>query len=379
MSLNSRRKLKPKDAQRFTAAEPALFAELAMAICQSGVLPEKELHECWQMACRVHEAFPETPNIADLAAGHGLLAYMLVLLARTGAKPFLRTAVSVDITRPKSADILANCLKSRWPELEGAVYYVEASIDAVVADQGPETVFVAIHACGSLSDRVMMAAIASRSSLVIMPCCHSLPKQTATLTRLGAAAGLDANRIESDAAAIDQFRIDSLKALGYQTIVDQIDAEITVCNRMIIGKISHENISERGIQFHRPSTQIKRMGEVRAYEKVLAFNVADTQAARALSQRPEREWKRVFDLSFWLDDDSVGEGLRRDLNELANQGPFNTTVWEQSRYVDPKTQTKSVTYRFEIKSSELPISKDDGLAMRKRVCEAVEGQYRLRI
>ncbi|RYZ59541.1 MAG: methyltransferase [Proteobacteria bacterium] len=207
MSLSSKRKLKAKDAQRFVNAEPSLFRELAIVICESGVLPEKELHECWQMASAVHQAFPKALHFADLAAGHGLLSWILVLLARTGEESLPRTAVAVDITRPKSAEILAKSLKARWPELEESVHYVEGSIDAVFAKNGPETVFVAIHACGSLTDRVLMAAIASQSPLVVMPCCHSLSGQMPTLSMLGQASGLDPSMIDGQATAIDQFRI----------------------------------------------------------------------------------------------------------------------------------------------------------------------------
>src|SRR6478609_2159592 len=106
-NLNSRRKLKPNDAGRFANSEPALFGELAKVVCETGMLPQKELHECWQMANAVHRTFPESLRVADIAAGHGLLAWILVLLARSSENPVLRTAVAVDINRPKSADALA--------------------------------------------------------------------------------------------------------------------------------------------------------------------------------------------------------------------------------------------------------------------------------
>lgn len=363
ISLHSRRKLKPIDAQRFVNAKPALFAELALVVCSTGMLPQKELHECWQMAVAVHRAFPDTLRIADLAAGHGLLAWIFVLLARRQDVPLPRTAIAVDITKPKSAGILAAAITAHWPELLGTVHYVEGSIDAVVAEDGPETLFVANHACGSLSDRVLLSAIASRSPMAIMPCCHSLRKQQESLAALGAGSGL---LLPGSEQAIDSFRIDVLVSLGYGIREDSIQSEITSFNRIIMG---HPQKSPEGTAREIPSLAIKRSGEIRAFESVPTLNVADISTAETLSQRPSREWLRSFDLSFWVTDEAAGQGLSETLADvLQRMDPDQTArLTLRDRYSDPQTQQPALTYRIELRSSSTPISRDDALAFRKKI------------
>lgn len=66
-----------------TTAEAALFNRLGAACCEAGVVPKKELFECWATALHVHRAFPSAGRVADLCSGHGLLAWMLLALGAT--------------------------------------------------------------------------------------------------------------------------------------------------------------------------------------------------------------------------------------------------------------------------------------------------------
>jgi hypothetical protein len=412
-SLNSRRKLKPRDAYRFAHVKPELFAELAMVICATGMLPQKELHECWQMANVVHKAFPENPRIADLAAGHGLLAWILVLLARSMEKPVLRTAVALDIKRPKSAAVLATAMTQRWPQLAGAVHFVEGSIDAVRTDNGPDTLFVAVHACGSLSDRVLMAAMRSLSPVAIMPCCHSLRKQIQSLSSLALASGLpELTAADMLAAAgkagpvevIDQFRREALSALGYQCHEESIQAEITSFHRIIIGKPTRVSVaSSTKVRDKAMDPQkTRRIGEIAAFEGVQSLDLANIEEAQALSMRPSREWIRSFDLSFWVKDESMGNRMvvlleflmqrlsftqdhaqedacvsNADLLKILALGnvtpassvraPMTTSVALRDRYTDAKGRC-AFTYRIEIRSSTIIISKKEANLRRRQLC-----------
>ncbi len=415
MNLSSRRKLKPGDAVRFANAEPALFRELAKVVCATGMLPHKELHECWQMAIAVHKAFPDTLRIADLAAGHGLLAWILVLLARSEEDPVLRTAVAVDIQRPKSADALASAIAHRWPSLLGSVHYVEGSIDAVIAGDEASTLLVAVHACGSLSDRVLLAAMASHNPVAIMPCCHSLRKQTQTLASLAQAAALPSESIENvssnaltrgQPASIDQFRIDALQALGYQIREDFIQREITAYNRIIMGRPSPKGSAHCPVNIPLAHAEgaMKRSGEIRAFEKVAVLNVSNLQETESLSLRPSREWIRTFDLSYWVSDADTGQRLAKALDFMTryflsdvHQNPaagaraafgalsleheepgkfrderpeFSISIQDQYRH--PVTHALAFTYRITIRSSTVEISKADALTLRQNLCRAVE-------
>ena len=89
-NIGSKSKLRPRDIPSFAAAQPPLFREVACAVCTASVLPRKELYEAWAVATRVDDAFPGYTRVADLAAGHGLLAWLLLLLAWERGAP--RTA-----------------------------------------------------------------------------------------------------------------------------------------------------------------------------------------------------------------------------------------------------------------------------------------------
>ena len=66
-------------------------------MCHAGCLPRKELYEAWEMARRVRRVF-RGGRIVDLAAGHGLLAHVLLILDNSSPQ-----ALSVDTTLPPSS------------------------------------------------------------------------------------------------------------------------------------------------------------------------------------------------------------------------------------------------------------------------------------
>lgn len=422
ISLRSRRKLKPTDARIFAHLEPDLFVDLARVVCSTGVLPQKELHECWQMACCVHKEFPDSLRVADIAAGHGLLAWILVLLARTGENPTLRTAVAVDVTRPKSADVLAAAMVDRWPDLAETVHYVEGSVDAVTSEDECGTLFVAAHACGSLSDRVLLASISSRCPVAIMPCCHSLRKQAGSLSALALAAGLASDAVDSvvasaravgQPASINQLRIHVLTALGYEMSEASIQREVTAFNRIIMGKPARGQSQNAAPvrQVFPTASSVKRLGEIRAYEKVRSLNVSNATEAQALSKRPSREWVRSFDLSYWVEDEVIGRRLfvaldfltarilvpqwpgdRLESDERAHfdakaafeflssgaaalppldDCAFARTISILDQYSDLATRRLAFTYRIELGSATVEITRADATLLRRQLCRAL--------
>src|ERR1051325_12033029 len=76
-SPSSRGRLTDRDIERFS--DDTLFHRVARAVCRAGCLPRKELYEAWEMARRVRRVF-RGGRIVDLAAGHGLLAHVLMIL-----------------------------------------------------------------------------------------------------------------------------------------------------------------------------------------------------------------------------------------------------------------------------------------------------------
>jgi hypothetical protein len=384
MRRRSKRKLKPSDAHRFVEQEPRLFAELAAVVCSTGAIPRKELHECWHMAARVHDAFPDVTRVADLAAGHGLLAWILVLLAHHAERPVVRTAVAVDLTRPRSAATLAAAMRARWPALADAVPYVEGGIDAVTASPGIDTLFVAAHACGGLSDRVLLAAVGCGSAVAVMPCCHSLRKQGETLAAVARTVGLSAQRVREvvvDAhelgqpAAIDALRIEALAAAGYDVRQAAIDPEITTYNRIILARPTaavtarspRTSTLAAGVDPHAVGDidSLAPRGESLASKRLASLDVTDADAARQLARRPSRTWRRSVDLSFWVDDDVAAVALSRTLAALVarfvgtSRDELAPTVALTDRYTDEASRRCARTYRITLASCTREITRAD--------------------
>ena len=94
-SPSSKVRLTDRDLQRFPGE--SLFDRLAHAVCHAGCLPRKELYEAWEMARRVRRMF-RGGRVVDLAAGHGLLAHVLMILDNSSPQ-----ALVVDTTLPKSS------------------------------------------------------------------------------------------------------------------------------------------------------------------------------------------------------------------------------------------------------------------------------------
>jgi hypothetical protein len=214
-SPSSKARLTPRDLGRF--ASSSLLDRIARAVCGAGCLPRKELYEAWEVARRARRLF-RGGRVVDLAAGHGLLAHVMLILDDSSP-----SAVAVDAAIPPSAARLHGALAAAWPRLEGRVAFVEASIDAV--ELGPDDVVVSSHACGRLSDVVIDRAVAARARVAVLPCCHD-------------AAACDTGGLDgwTDAAlAIDVTRALRMKDRGYRIWTQSIPAEITPKNRLLLG------------------------------------------------------------------------------------------------------------------------------------------------
>lgn len=212
---SSRVRLKPTTAHHFPG--DTLFERVARAICEAECLPRKELFESWEVARRTRRRF-RGGRVVDLAAGHGLVAHLLLLLDATSTE-----AIAVDTRIPKGAAKLSRALAAAWPRLEGAVTYVESRLEDVALREGD--VVVSAHACGALTDLVLARAAEARARVVVLPCCHDATRS-------------DAGDLEGwmDAAlAIDAVRARTLAAAGYTIHTQRIPERITPKNRLLFG------------------------------------------------------------------------------------------------------------------------------------------------
>jgi hypothetical protein len=211
----SRSLLTRRDLGRFPAE--SLFDRVARAVCEASCLPRKELFESWEVARRVRRRI-RGRRVVELAAGHGLVAHLLVLLDDSSP-----SAVAVEAKRVPSAGRLAEALGARWPRLSGRVERRTGDLAAVAPSAGD--LVVSVHACGALSDVVIARAVAARAPVALLPCCHD-----ARTCDAGGLAG-----ILPLALAVDATRVARLRSEGYDVLTQTIPAEITPHNRLILG------------------------------------------------------------------------------------------------------------------------------------------------
>jgi hypothetical protein len=215
-TISSKARLTHHDLGRFPGT--ALFDRLARAVCRAGCLPRKELYEAWEMARRIRRRF-RGGRIVDLAAGHGLLAHVLLLLDDSSPR-----ALSIDMVVPPSAARLHAALVEAWPRLTGRIVFEQRSLHSVAIDAGD--LVVASHACGTLADAALEAAATARSRVAVLPCCHDLAVNDA----LSLSGWLDGP------LAIDVTRAARLERRGYRVWTSTIPQAITPKNRLLLGE-----------------------------------------------------------------------------------------------------------------------------------------------
>jgi hypothetical protein len=214
-SPSSRARLTHHDLGRF--AGETLFDRLARAVCHAGCLPRKELYEAWEVARRVRRLF-RGGRVADLAAGHGLLAHVMLLLDDSSS-----AAVAVDQHLPPSAVTLHAALTEAWPRLRGRIAFEPRSLDAFALVS--TDVVVSSHACGALTDRILEQAVSARARVAVLPCCHHL-------------ASPDARKLAGwvdGALALDIARAHRLEQHGYRIWTQTIAEGITPKARLLLG------------------------------------------------------------------------------------------------------------------------------------------------
>ena len=213
---SSRGRLTDRDLDRFP--DDTLFHRIARAVCRAGCLPRKELYEAWEMARRVRRLF-RGGRIVDLAAGHGLLAQIMLLLDDSSPD-----ALVVDTSLPASSGKVHQVLVHAWPRLAGRVAFHAGALEDVEIRQ--TDVVVSSHACGAITDVVLSRAVAARARVAVLPCCHDLDAGDD-----GGLSGWVAGPL-----AIDIVRATGLRQQGYRIWTQDIPAEITPKNRLLLGE-----------------------------------------------------------------------------------------------------------------------------------------------
>ena len=170
------------------------------------------------MARRIRRHF-RGGRIVDLAAGHGLLAHVLLILDNSSPQ-----AVSVDTARPPSSGKLHEVLIDAWPRLAGRVVFDEAPLESVAVSA--DDLVVSAHACGALADLVLDRASTVGARVAVLPCCHDL-----AVNDPGTLSGWVDGPL-----AVDVMRAVRLEQRGYRVRTQTIPSSITPKNRLLLGE-----------------------------------------------------------------------------------------------------------------------------------------------
>jgi SAM-dependent methyltransferase len=209
----TRNRLTEHDLGRFSGA--TLFDRVGRALCAARCLPRKELYEAWEVARRARRLF-KGGRVIDLAAGHGLLAHLMLLLDASSP-----SAVAVDTQAPASAEKIQEALVAAWPHLANRVQFITTDLEAF--ELMSTDVVVSSHACGDLTDRILARAATVGARVAVLPCCHELAREGDPLS-----GWLDGS------LAMDVRRAVTLEAAGYRVWTQTIPAAITPKNRLLL-------------------------------------------------------------------------------------------------------------------------------------------------
>jgi len=214
-SRSSKNRLTRHDVGRFQG--DTLFERVARVVCLADVLPRKELYEAWEVARRARRRF-RSGRVVDVAGGHGLLAYLMMLLDDTSGEAYV-----VDPSLPPSVVVLHEALTAAWPRLVGRVHAIAAPLESFALTR--DDVVVSSHACGALTDRVLESAAFARARVAVLPCCHD---------RSTCDAGSLTGWVDVS-LAIDLRRAARLEQCSYRVWTQTIPSAITPKNRLLLG------------------------------------------------------------------------------------------------------------------------------------------------
>jgi hypothetical protein len=234
------------------------------------------------VALYVHHQFPKAKRIADLACSHGLLSWALLLLAANSHDntSLQRSVVCVDLKMPKSAERIATVVLQKWPQFQDHWDYVEGPLEQVEPDAS--TLLVGIHACGTLSDKIVHLAIQGNAPLALVPCCHSKKCLTFDPSLLSAHSTTGATTDCTLTDFLDFHRKQRLEQAGYQVVEATIPPVITPKNRMFLATLpplppssSTVHGSVHSLSLFRPKNSWTNMPS-------FSIPVADTMKSRAI-------------------------------------------------------------------------------------------------
>lgn len=218
-AASSRFRLDRASAQHFGG--PPLAARIVQALAERRAIKVKEVLESFETFERVRRRL-RAAKMADLCCGHGLTGLLFAAFERS-----VDEIVLLDRKKPEKAEDVFAAVRDAAPWIEGKVRWIEDKVARAADHLAPGTSVIAIHACGSRTDRVIDAALALDGDLAVVPCCYTrtadhVPR--ALRQSLGVELAADVDRT---------YRLESQ---GYRVEWTTIPDAITPMNRVLLAR-----------------------------------------------------------------------------------------------------------------------------------------------
>ena len=366
----ARRKLKPRHRALFESDDASLFLfdEFCTVLCDTGVTPRKEIFETWSAALYIHETFGgQVRRVCDVAAGHSLLAWALLVLDDDGNnenedKPL--TVLCVDRRMPSSAEAIRLAMIDRWPHLEERFDFVEGSLEQL--QPHPSCLLASVHACGGLSDLLIASAASSQSPIALVPCCHTRKKKAllgaSDFARVEYDAIINADEVKDLTTMLDEAREAALRNAGFDICTQYLPKRFTLKNRVIMGmsKSTAPNINTSSNDAltppgRMPPIKIDMSLAKAIFLSIFTIHCEDSEDARItvkeLSGKTNADRRKqalhrkgnaetpTYDISFWL---PSGDKM----NEAQNDWEASLTRFASSIRPDVRCEAKQIGEEF---------------------------------
>ena len=343
-----------------------LFQKFAQVVCQSQIISKKELYETWASALQIQTYCINNNNnnnitrIADLACGHGLLSWaLLVLLNNDDNDNNINgntniSAICIDVKMSKSAKVLSKVMMKEYPQFQQSWHFIQHSISSSTTTTilpHPETLLVGIHACGTLSDDIQKLSIQGNAPCVLLPCCHS--KQSLTLYNKPTTS-----TIVDLSSYIDELRCIRWRQAGFHVLTDiTIPEVITPKNKLLLAFPPTKLPSIKYSKFKMPPPPQKDSQiQIPLGPDKDSLKIIEQLAGSIAAQERKRKQPPKFCISMFLpstEDTLVSsqalEQLARTLlstTEYKDILSISIKSLDQVPYIHPKTGKKSQTFQI---------------------------------
>ncbi|KAL7479747.1 hypothetical protein ACHAW6_005471 [Cyclotella cf. meneghiniana] len=411
-----------------------LFDKFAKAVCVAGVVARKEVFETWASALHIYYCFlcnqsSSVPlrRVADVAAGHGLLAWALLILDDEeisresewqNEKPPL-TAFCLDVQMPPSAELIYFSMIESFPHLKNRFHYVEGRLEQLVPHNS--CLLAGVHACGTLSDILVSTAADLAIPLALVPCCHSrkakvLQACASPFAKEEYDAILNTKGIIPDLAyKLDEARIVALKKSGMNVVEACIPKLFTDKNRLIMARPIMENTKSISkstphiqSQTNHKSRKIIRTGnmpplsslentmlsatmikpkarfmkgfyvpckddhENRSVVSRIAGRLAAVRRKKVMHNRNHNETPQL-DISMWLPLDGSNMTEQSLSNAIKSNHPHVQCSIAKlgDVYIHPKTERRAQTFRIQYRGGDEYLSFDEANRVHKTLRDTI--------